>query len=161
MCSISIQKPLSDEWFYMPVHYDEPFVRAIDPDYKPFINPIAGRRMGLIMKRAIATSMTALADASLVQPDAIVTATGLGCIENTEKFLKTLCYEGESCLQPTYFINSTHNTIGSSIALHKNAMDTTILTCTKAFLSRVPCSMPCFNSNLAKLKTLSSELMTK
>lgn len=116
---ISIQKPLSDEWFYMPVHYDEPFVRAIDPDYKPFINPIAGRRMGLIMKRAIATSMTALADASLVQPDAIVTATGLGCIENTEKFLKTLCYEGESCLQPTYFINSTHNTIGSSIALHK------------------------------------------
>lgn len=116
---ISVQKPLSNEWFHEPVRHDEPYVRATDPDYKPFINPIAGRRMGLIMKRAIATSMSALAEASVTQPDAIITATGLGCIENTEKFLKALCNDGESCLQPTYFINSTHNTIGSSIALHK------------------------------------------
>ena len=114
---ISVQKPLCNEWFTEPIKYETPYVRAIDPDYKPFFNPITARRMGLILKRAMATSITALKDADLEMPDAIVTATGLGCIENTEKFLSSLIEQGENCLQPTSFINSTHNTIGSYIAV--------------------------------------------
>ena len=114
---ISVQEPLSNKWFSEPVKYDEKYVRAIDPDYKPFINPIAARRMGLILKRAMATSLTALKNAKIEIPDAIITATGLGCIENTEKFLKALSEQGENCLQPTFFINSTHNTISSYIAV--------------------------------------------
>ena len=66
----------------------------------------------------MATSLTALKDTNVESPDAIITATGLGCIENTEKFLKALTEQGENCLQPTFFINSTHNTIGSYIAVH-------------------------------------------
>lgn len=114
---ISVQEPLCDKWFTEPIRYEAPYVRALDPDYKPFINPVAARRMGLILKRAMATSITALRDAEVEMPDAIVTATGLGCIENTEKFLKALSEQGENCLQPTFFINSTHNTIGSYIAV--------------------------------------------
>ena len=114
---ISVQEPLCDKWFTEPIRYEAPYVRALDPDYKPFINPVAARRMGLILKRAMVTSITALRDAEVEMPDAIVTATGLGCIENTEKFLKALSEQGENCLQPTFFINSTHNTIGSYIAV--------------------------------------------
>lgn len=114
---ISVQEPLCDKWFTEPIRYDLSYVRALEPGYKPFINPIAARRMGLILKRAMATSITALKEAELEMPDAIITATGLGCIENTEKFLKALTEQGENCLQPTFFINSTHNTIGSYIAV--------------------------------------------
>lgn len=114
---ISVQEPLCSKWFDEPIKYEEKYVRAIDPDYKPFINPIAARRMGLILKRAMATSFTALKEAEVEMPDAIITATGLGCIENTEKFLKALSEQGENCLQPTFFINSTHNTISSYIAV--------------------------------------------
>lgn len=118
-CSqISVQEPLCNEWFTEPIKYECPYVRALDPDYKHFINPIAARRMGLILKRAMATSLTAMKDSGIVMPDAIITATGLGCIENTEKFLSALCEKGENCLQPTFFINSTHNTIGSYIAVN-------------------------------------------
>lgn len=38
-------------------------------------------------------------------------------IENAEKFLMSMCEQGESCLQPSFFINSTHNTIGANIAI--------------------------------------------
>lgn len=114
---ISVQEPLCDKWFTEPIRYEAPYVRALDPDYKPFINPVAARRMGLILKRAMATSLSALKDADVEMPDAIITATGLGCIENTEKFLKALSEQGENCLQPTFFINSTHNTIGSYVAV--------------------------------------------
>lgn len=114
---ISVQEPLCDKWFFEPIRYEIPYVRAIDPDYKPFINPVAARRMGLILKRAMATSISALKEAEIEMPDAIITATGLGCIENTEKFLKALSEQGENYLQPTFFINSTHNTIGSYIAV--------------------------------------------
>ncbi len=114
---ISVQEPLSNKWFSEPIKHENSYVRAIDPDYKPFINPVAARRMGLILKRAMATSISALREAAIEMPDAIITATGLGCIENTEKFLKALSEQGENCLQPTFFINSTHNTIGSYIAV--------------------------------------------
>lgn len=114
---ISVQKALCSEWFDSPIHYNEPYIRALDPDYKAFVNPVAARRMGLILKRAMATSRTALQESGVEMPDAVITATGLGCIENTEKFLRALSEQGEHCLQPTFFINSTHNTIGSYIAV--------------------------------------------
>lgn len=75
------------------------------------------RRMGLILKRAIAVSLTALKDADIECPDAIFTGTGLGCMENTENFLTAMCKDGEEMLPPTYFMMSTHNTISSAVAI--------------------------------------------
>ena len=114
---ISIQQPLSEEWMDQPLQYDVPFTRSIDPSFKDYVSPIEARRMGKILKRALATSKEALKEAGLETVDAIITGTGYGCIENTEFFLDALSNEGEQMLKPTYFMQSTHNTISSLVAI--------------------------------------------
>ncbi len=114
---ISLQQPLNEDWMQEPVEYDTPFVRSIDPSYKDYISPIEARRMGKILKRAVATSKDALNASGLDTVDAIITGTGYGCIENTEFFLDALSRDGEQLLKPTYFMQSTHNTISSLVAI--------------------------------------------
>lgn len=114
---VSCQKPLTDDWMSDPIFYDQDYVRAIEPDSKEFIVPSEARRMSKILKRTICTSITALNKSGIKEPDAIVTGTGMGCMENSEKFLIDLCNFGESCLKPTLFMQSTHNTISSLIAI--------------------------------------------
>ena len=114
---ISIQQPLSEDWMDNPMMYDQPFTRSIDPSYKDYVSPIEARRMGKILKRALATSKEALKAADLERVDAIITGTGYGCVENTEFFLDALSKDGEQLLKPTYFMQSTHNTISSLVAI--------------------------------------------
>ena len=114
---ISMQQPLSEEWMETPIEYDVPFTRSIDPSFKEYISPIEARRMGRILKRALATSKEALKAAGSDSVDAIMTGTGFGCIENTEFFLDALSNEGEQLRKPTYFMQSTHNTICSLVAI--------------------------------------------
>lgn len=114
---ISIQQPLSEAWMKEPIKYDVPFTRSIDPNFKDYVSPIEARRMGKVLKRAMATSKEALKAAGLESVDAIITGTGYGCIENTESFLDALSNEGEQLLKPTYFMQSTHNTISSLVAI--------------------------------------------
>ena len=64
--------------------------------------------MSRILKRALATSITALNESGISHPEAIITGTGTGCMENSEKFLIDLCRYGENCLKPTLFMQSTH-----------------------------------------------------
>jgi 3-oxoacyl-(acyl-carrier-protein) synthase len=115
---ISAQSPLCEEWMDRPVSYGESYVRSIDPDYKQYFAPNTARRLGKILKRALLTSRQAMQASGISCPDAIITATGLGCIENTEVFLDALLREGEELLKPTYFMQSTHNTISSLIAIY-------------------------------------------
>lgn len=114
---ISIQEPLCNQWFENPISYTERYVRAIEPDYKPFINSMAARRMGKILKRALATAITTIGDDSPENIDAIIVGTGLGCVESTEVFLQSMIQQEEDLLQPSYFMQSTHNMISSQIAL--------------------------------------------
>jgi len=113
---ISMQQPLNEDWFHNPVIPTEAFNESIEPDYSKYIAPMAARRMGKLLKRAVATAVEALGEHPL--PDAVVTGTGLGCIANTEKFLTAMLDNDEEFLQPTFFMQSTHNTIGSQVALH-------------------------------------------
>lgn len=117
MAQISIQKPLSDEWMKEPIEYASGMHRCIDPDFRQFFSPMQARRMGSLVKRAIAVSRTVMKESGIENPDAIMTGTGLGCIENTEKFLDPLSEGDLTRLSPTNFMLSTHNTIGSSIAI--------------------------------------------
>ena len=87
-------------------------------DYKDVIKPMEARRMGALLKAATLTSLKALRQAGIDSPDAIVTATHYGMIDTSEKFLTDLCQNGEDLLKPTLFMQSTHNTVGSSIAIH-------------------------------------------
>ena len=115
---ISIQNPLTEEWMDNPLSYSEDYVRAVDPDFKQFISAGDARRMGKLLKRALATSLSALQEGGIENPDAIITGTGFGSIENTELFLDALVREGEQLLKPTQFMQSTHNTASSLIGIH-------------------------------------------
>lgn len=118
---ISAQEPLSEAWKDNPEPLNDELTRSREADYKQFIPPLEARRMGRILKRAIATARTATAQAGIGIPEAIVTGTGLGCIENTEIFLDALCREGEDQMMPTRFMQSTHNTISSIVAINLKA----------------------------------------
>ena len=84
---------------------------------KDFITPMEARRMGKLLKAATLTSLTVLKEACVEIPDAIITATSNGMVENSEKFLEEMLENRESLLKPTLFMQSTHNTIGSSVAI--------------------------------------------
>ncbi|MBP5341511.1 MAG: beta-ketoacyl-[acyl-carrier-protein] synthase family protein [Bacteroidales bacterium] len=134
---ISAQEPLCDDWKDNPIHLTEPLTRSREADYKQFIPPLEARRMGRILKRAIATACTAMNDAGVGTPEAIITGTGLGCIENTEIFLDALCRQGEDQMMPTRFMSSTHNTMSSIVAinLHANGYNATYAHNTVSFQS--------------------------
>jgi 3-oxoacyl-(acyl-carrier-protein) synthase len=87
------------------------------PVYKDFISPVAIRRMAKGVKNGIVASTLAMKEANIETFDAIITGTGMGCIEDSDKFLKALLDNNEEFLTPTSFIQSTHNTVGSQIAL--------------------------------------------
>lgn len=93
------------------------YMKCSEPDYKKFINPVAARRMSRAVKMGIFSAKTCLDDAGIEMPDAVVTGTGLGCIEDTEKFLISVINNNEKLLSPTPFIQSTHNTVGSQISI--------------------------------------------
>ena len=84
---------------------------------RKYVKPLEARRMGKIMKSALLSSLAALEEAGVEVPDAIVTGTAYGCLENSEKLLMQIRDEGEQLLKPTLFMQSTHNTIGSAIAI--------------------------------------------
>ena len=82
--------------------------------------------MGRIIKLGVAAARLCLRDAAQVRsdpaiseviPEAIITGTGLGCLEDTEKFLGSMIGNKEEFLTPTSFIQSTHNTVAGQIAL--------------------------------------------
>ena len=86
-------------------------------ELKSFVKPMEARRMGKLMKSSLLSSLKALQMAGIECPDAIVTATAWGCLENSERLLIQLTDEGEAATSPTWFMQSTHNTIGSQIAI--------------------------------------------
>ncbi len=86
-------------------------------DIRKYVKPLEARRMGKIMKSSLLSSLEALQQAGISVPDAIITGTIYGCLENSERLLQQIKEEGEVMLKPTYFMQSTHNTIGSNIAI--------------------------------------------
>jgi len=114
---ISAQVPLSDAWFDAPLYHTEKKKLSNEPSFAGYLTPIMSRRMCNLLKRAIVTSRLTLQKAAIEIPDAIICGTGLGCIENTERFLYSIWENEEQFLQPTYFMQSTHNIISSSIAI--------------------------------------------
>ncbi|WP_187443953.1 beta-ketoacyl synthase N-terminal-like domain-containing protein [Sphingobacterium phlebotomi] len=96
---------------------DHAITSANQPAYKGVISPVAIRRMSSGIKMGIYAARQALEEAVMSMPDAIVTGTGLGCSEDSDKFLRSLWENDEQFLTPTSFIQSTHNTVAAQIAL--------------------------------------------
>ena len=116
--NISPQKTADNGKFLEePVNYETNQLKSIDPGYKDFIPADQIRRMSRIIRMGIASARICLKDAGDPMPDAIITGTGFGCLEDTEKFLGTMIRNNEEFLTPTSFIQSTHNTVAGQIAL--------------------------------------------
>lgn len=118
LSGVSVQ-PTFDETF-LEGNIQDPtssYKKAVEPDYKQFLNPTASRRFSRLIKMSLVAAQKSIAMAEGVMPEAIITGTGLGCLEDTEKFLGALIENNESMLSPTAFIQSTHNTISGQIAM--------------------------------------------
>ena len=93
--------------------------RDIVSDIKMLI-PDAGlrRRMGKVIRNAVATAVECMGGVENIDSlDAIITATGWGCLADSERFLRNVIADKEQLLNPTPFIQSTFNTVGGQIAL--------------------------------------------
>ena len=78
---------------------------------KQFIPPIEQRRMDLLTKAAMYTSLKVLSEMDISSPDAIIVATSHGMLANSEKILRGIDTLGEDSVSPTLFMQSTHNTL--------------------------------------------------
>ena len=88
--------------------------RFAEPDYKQTIpNASERRRMSRIVKMGTSVGLACTSP----QTEAILTATGLGCLADTEKFMQQMFERNDLPLSPTPFIHSTFNTIGAQIAM--------------------------------------------
>ncbi|MCF6297177.1 MAG: beta-ketoacyl synthase chain length factor [Flavobacteriaceae bacterium] len=93
---------------------------AHKPNYKAYIKPTMIRRMSSGVKMGVVASSIALKEANIDLPEAIITGSGMGCLNDSDKFLKNIINNDEQYLTPTSFIQSTHNTVGAQIALGLN-----------------------------------------
>ncbi len=116
--SISPQKTFGRVPFLTePIEYTGNRLTCVEPDYKGLIDVKLIRRMSRIIKMGVAAASECLQEAGGVSPDAIITGTAFGCLEDTGLFLTRIIQQQEEMLSPTAFIQSTHNTVGGQIAL--------------------------------------------
>jgi len=116
--SISAQNTFGNAPFLKDIiEYTSPRLKAIEPDYKSYIDARLIRRMSRIIRMGVAAAKESLTEAGVAMPDAIVTGTAYGCLEDTGIFLSRMIEQEEEALSPTAFIQSTHNTVGAQIAL--------------------------------------------
>jgi len=114
------QIQVDDTWLDKMVVYNSNLIRCIEPIYKDLIQPIHLRKMPRILKIGLYASMLCINNANKTNIDAILIGTGLGCLEELEKFLNQIIDNNEQNLFPGSFINSTHNFIGAQIASMTN-----------------------------------------
>jgi 3-oxoacyl-[acyl-carrier-protein] synthase II len=88
-----------------------------EPDYRDLISPILLRRMPRILKMGLASAKLCINRSAGVHPDAIIVGTGLGCLDNLEKFLTEILKNKEHITSVLPFINSTHNAVAAQIAM--------------------------------------------
>ena len=92
----------------------EPTNDIIHPDYKSVVPANLLRRMSKVIRMGIGAAIAAKGEREI---NGVIVGTGLGCLENTEKFLTQFIDRTEGILSPTAFIQSTHNTIAGQIGL--------------------------------------------
>ena len=98
MCPVYINRIAS---IHAESSNEKPYFSAQEPDYKEMItNANLRRRMSRMIKMGVACGLECLKDISPEKVDAIITATGLGCLADTEKFMNALMATGNRCSIP-------------------------------------------------------------
>jgi 3-oxoacyl-[acyl-carrier-protein] synthase II len=104
-----------------------------EPDYRGLINPIQLRRMPRIIKMGLASSQLCIQRAGGRSPGAIIIGTGLGCLDNLEKFLVEVINTDEHITSVLPFINSTHNAVAAQVAMLLNNHGYNVTYCHRGF----------------------------
>lgn len=136
---------------------------AIEPDYKNIIKDAnQRRRMSRVVKMGVAAALLCLEQNENKPIDAILTATGLGCLSDTEKFMNSVIDNEEKLLNPTPFIQSTFNVIGAQIALLTNnhCYNNTYTHRALSFESALLDAMMCINEGAENVLVGASEEIT-
>ena len=117
--TVSAQQPVAADRMLLqaPLDYVGDKLSCVEPDYTAYFDVRQLRRMSRIIKMGMVAGMDALKESGVKVPDGIITGTGYGCLEDTGVFLTKMIGNHEQALNPTPFIQSTHNTIGSQLAL--------------------------------------------
>jgi 3-oxoacyl-[acyl-carrier-protein] synthase II len=122
--NISPQNTTEESYFVQDIkENDGEYMVCTEADYRIYIDAMQRRRMSKIIRRGIAAAKICLEDAETEVPDAIITGTGWGSIEDTENFLMSILQNGEKMLNPTSFIQSTYNSISTQIAIALDCHD--------------------------------------
>jgi len=115
---ISPQKTFDNDEFLNEVTiYDQNVLTCITPDFKKYVNPVQLRRLSRMLRIGMTAAKISLQDAHIEVPDGIITATGYGFLDETEKFLRELLEREEKQLTPTYFMQGTYNALAGLVAL--------------------------------------------
>ena len=118
MSLISPQRTFGDDQFLQDISsYDGNILTSVLPDFKSLIPPAQLRRLSRMLRMGLTTSMRCLRDAQLASADGIITATGYGFLEETEKFLREIIDRNEKQLTPTFFMQGTYNALAGLVAL--------------------------------------------
>ncbi len=104
-------------WHKQTIAPQDHLLPCLEPDYKAFVDAKSIRRLNRMQKMGIAAAMQCLRKAQIDQPDGIVVGTGWGCIDSTYQFLDKLYNLQGLPVNPSAFIQSTHNTIAAQIAI--------------------------------------------
>ncbi|MBC9930661.1 beta-ketoacyl synthase chain length factor [Chitinophaga qingshengii] len=118
MAAISPQTTFQGDIFSAPlVHTDKNLLACVEPDYKPFIPANSLRRMTRVLKIGLTTALQCINGSGVETIGPIVTGTGKGSLQDTEKFIREIEQYKETALNPTPFIQSTYNSVNGLIAL--------------------------------------------
>ncbi|WP_126245163.1 beta-ketoacyl synthase chain length factor [Chitinophaga rhizosphaerae] len=122
--AISPQQSFSGEYApqFLPLE-ERNLLRAQEPGYAGFIPPNSLRRMSRLLKMGLTAALQCLRNANATVPGAIITGTGRGSLQDTEKFLHDIRTYEETALNPTPFIQSTYNSVNGLIALQQQCTD--------------------------------------
>ena len=115
--AISPQPSIGEDFPWQELKVYENKLECIEPVYKEFFPPMKIRRMSRLVKMALTSAKVCLAKAGVEMPDAIISASGWGCLNDTYKYLSEITAKENSVPSPATFIQSTHNTPGGQIAL--------------------------------------------
>jgi 3-oxoacyl-(acyl-carrier-protein) synthase len=89
---------------------------VLEADPKQYVSATEARRMTPQTKQTLAVAMKAL-ECQSTEVNAILCATQYGCMRNSILFLNDMLNSNEQEVKPTPFIQSTHNTIASMLAI--------------------------------------------
>ncbi len=95
------------------------YIRGTTPTHGAPVAVAAGayRRMSPTQLLATQQTLQVINAAGIHRPDAIFSATALGCLVDTETFLGEINTGGDTLRSPLPFMRSTHNTIAGQLAL--------------------------------------------